>query len=495
MSFRLSVRAVAVAIAAIGFAHPLLAQASSNHRLASGVRMRPNRVKYSDAGSKPATGRSGSASLESRALVAKDGTTLIEASTGSLDGGTSPGVIRKMQMKVLSADGKPLSVQNFNAGSANGYWSTSFRGLGRNQKIQLQASVGGIDGQRTDVVTVDVRVERRPDIALDGLTVPAKALAGARVNVVAVVAEKNGDVGARTTCMLSLDGALIDQARGIWVDAGQSVSCAFQTNVAAVGVHQLSVYTTGVSPADWDPTNNGASASIEIVSPESPLGYTASFLSKDYDYRTHQKASSEDGTYVDETTANGVRQERTLSLSSSISTDAFSFPVRVRSALSTAGSSVFDLTNDIALSPDASWPGADCGDLVLGKVYVSVCNNHFNGVTRSQVDLTSFDSRVTYFGSHFLQTDGTDGYVENSSSDNSMGRGAYAVGPDVSPLLELTDARGMKFAARPTITLVSSPIDERWTNCTQSFWNGVTTCYDGSNTGTTRTGAATGGPQ
>jgi hypothetical protein len=490
MSLRLSSRAVLIALAAVASTQPLLAQGASAHGLAAGVILHPNRLKYSDAGAKPATGRSGTASLESRVLVAKDGSALLEATTGSLDAGTAPGSIKKMQVKLLAADGKVQSVQNFNAGSPTGYWSTTLQGLGHKDKLQLQANVVAIDGRRTDVVTVMAPVELRPDISLDALTAPSRAMAGARINVVAIVSEKNGDVGARTTCMFSVDGSLVDQAGGIWVDAGQTVSCAFQTTIAAVGTHQLSVYTTGVSPADWDQSNNGASAPIQIVSAESPMGYTAKFDASDATYQTHSKQSSADGTYIDESTTNGTRQSRALNLTASTTGNAFSFPVSVRTALSTGGSSVFDLTNDIGTSSAQSWAGADCGDLLLGKLYISVCNNHYSLVASSQVVLSSYDGRVTYFGSHFYQADGIDAYVTNGSSDSQTGLGAYTVGTDVQTIVELKDARGALFAARPLIALVSTPIHDQWSSCIVNPWTTVTTCSDGLTQGTTKSGSA-----
>ena len=126
--------------------------------------------------------------------------------------------------------------------------------LGENTVIQLQANISGIDGNRTDVVTDTVLVKRLPDVAVDGVAAPAKALAGFPVNVVATVSERNGDVGARADCMLQIDGQLADQARAIWIDAGHTVSCAFRTKVAAVGSHQVRVYVTGISPTDYDTT-------------------------------------------------------------------------------------------------------------------------------------------------------------------------------------------------------------------------------------------------
>src|SRR5918994_1013185 len=59
----------------------------------------PNARRYKDTGMKPATGRSGSASLAARALLGKDGTTTIEMSTGQLDtDAATPGSINKAQL-------------------------------------------------------------------------------------------------------------------------------------------------------------------------------------------------------------------------------------------------------------------------------------------------------------------------------------------------------------------------------------------------------------
>jgi hypothetical protein len=231
MNIRMSATAALAALLAIGSTQSLAAQ-----RAARGPNFHKNSVKYSDAGAKPVTGRSGSASLEARALLSADGSVQIDASTGNLDAVAAPGEIRKIQTKVLSPSGKATLTQNFN-GNGTGRWSTTLAKVGAGSQIQLQANIGGIDGRRTDVVTLTVPVKRLPDVAVDGVAAPSRAMAGMPMNIVATVSERNGDVGARASCMLSIDGQLNDQARGIWIAAGQSVSCAFQTQVATVGSH------------------------------------------------------------------------------------------------------------------------------------------------------------------------------------------------------------------------------------------------------------------
>jgi len=489
MTIRMSAKAALVALLAIGSAQTLTAQ-----RVARGPQFHRNSQKYSDAGATPVTGRSGSASLEARALLDKDGTALIEATTGHLDAGTGPGQIRKVQMKILSPSGKS-STQNF-GGSANGNWSTSIARLGSGASVQLQANIGGIDGNRTDVVTVTVPVKRRPDVEVDGVTAPARALAGMPLNVVATVSERNGDMGARANCMLSIDGALADQARGIWIAAGQTVSCAFQARLNAVGAHKVTVYITGVSPTDWDGNSSGSSAStsVMVVSPEAALSYSASFQAQDLETYSHAKNSSTDGSFVDEQKTSGTNQSRQLSMTAWTTANTFAFPVRVRSALIADGASVFDYSNDIALQPSESSPTEDCGVLIDGGYYLSVCNVRW-GTPRSEVILSSLDGRVTYFGSRMYTFDGEDGYVENPPVDTRIGLGAYAVTSSVQPIIELRDATGLTFAARPTMSLQSSPVNDSWNGCFLNQYNQINYCSDGWTKGTMRTGSANDGSQ
>src|SRR5919202_696334 len=69
----------------------------------------PNGRRYMERGLKPATGRSGSASLTARALLGKDGATTVEMTTGGLDGGGErPGSINKSQLKPLDENGEAL---------------------------------------------------------------------------------------------------------------------------------------------------------------------------------------------------------------------------------------------------------------------------------------------------------------------------------------------------------------------------------------------------
>ena len=229
-----------------------------------------NSVKYRDAGMKPATGRSGSATISARALYGSDGRATLEVTTGSFESAAAaPGNIDKVQVKLLENNkiGRQVFARNYNGLTGGGTWSQSLP-AGPGRTLQVVANVSGIDANRTDVVVVRERVKRRPDLVADQIDAPAKAAPGVPVTVAAVVRELNGDVGARANCVLYVDKVAVDRANGIWVEAGRSVTCAFSHRFAEAGTKALRVEVEGVSPSDWDAANNAVSGSIVIQAPD-----------------------------------------------------------------------------------------------------------------------------------------------------------------------------------------------------------------------------------
>ena len=274
-----------------------LNRAATFRMIAAGGGGISNAKKYHDTGMHPATGRSGSATLEARALLDKDGNTFVEATTGSLEAGTHSGTIAKSQLKYGAV------TRNFNGLSNTGYWSTTVAGLAAHQGVQVQANVRGIDPRRTDVVTVSTTIGKRPDIAVPSVSAPHSAPPNTPVTISGVVQELNGDVGARADCVLSVDGTNVDQASGIWIDAAGTVSCMFSYAFVTTGSHTVSVTATNVIPGDWDTANNSASASIDITSPGGSI--TSGYLQvQDYhfSYDYFNRYSNSSGESSDNTT-------------------------------------------------------------------------------------------------------------------------------------------------------------------------------------------------
>ena len=134
----------------------------------------PNSQRYKD--SMPATSnRSGAATLTGRALVDKNGRTLIELTTLSAfdTNQTPPGKISKVQIKGIKANGV-VSYGNYKEQETGGYWSLAVTDFTPAQKLQIQANIRDIDPTRTDVVTIEVIVARLPDVAVSSLDLPTE---------------------------------------------------------------------------------------------------------------------------------------------------------------------------------------------------------------------------------------------------------------------------------------------------------------------------------
>src|SRR5918996_1039583 len=190
-----------------------------NANAAAPSRLKRASQRYRDSGVKPASSSDGGTVVQGRALLGADGTTLVELTTGRLDqAGTPPGNIEKGQFKHVDTSGKSVYTLNFNDLSGGGAWSHTFTGFPRRARLQVQASVSGIEANRTGVVTVPLTVALRPDLVAKNLAMPAAAAPGVPTVITATVAETNGDAGATADCRLYVNDTLADEAPAIWVD-------------------------------------------------------------------------------------------------------------------------------------------------------------------------------------------------------------------------------------------------------------------------------------
>lgn len=139
--------------------------------------------------------------------------------------------------------------------------------MSRGVSIQVQTNIRGIDPTRTDVVTVSTPALLRPDVKVNSVSGPGQAPPNSAVSLLAEVAEGNGDVGARADCVLSIDGTAVSSTPGIWVDAADTVTCAFSHAFSKPGTYTVAVSARNVTPGDWDASNNQAQTSITILEP------------------------------------------------------------------------------------------------------------------------------------------------------------------------------------------------------------------------------------
>jgi hypothetical protein len=431
----------------------------------------------------PATGRSGSASLTARALLNKDGKTDIELTTGALDSTqTPPGNIKKAQLKPLNEDGNALYARNYNGLSGGGYFATQVSDLHRLQQVQAQANIDGIDGRRTSVVTVVETVKKRPDLSVSDLS-PSTGLLGTPVNILVVVKELNGDVGAVADCVLSADGQEIDRAHGIFVDAGGVVTVAFTHVFTTAGLKQIKVELANIKPGDWDAANNSVTGTLNIVQPNDTLNYQASIYDEESTYTSqtsHQDGSNDpNGGYL----SSSSNETSTQFASQTAQFDGYarhysSFPYHVTVNESSGDASL--LAADLDVPSDTSF-NLDFGSFTYAvstgfaadptqnvRVYVSNILISFGGgdsFVETDISYQRDAGSVTYqssgYAKYWYLSSGVrhdvDDYTYNSTGGGGSGT-RLAVGAQYTIFVSLTsgDTPAQVFSASPTMDVVAS---------------------------------------
>jgi len=371
----------------------------------------PNSRKYRDLGFQPASASVGSATISIRALLGRSGTTDVEVTTGTFDGGTASGTLSSVQVKGYDANGVQLftSAKNGLSGSTASF---PYSNLTRGSRVEVRANVRDVSGSKTEVVTATDVVHMRPDLVALRVEGPANALIGWPVNLTAFVMERNGDVGARASCVLYVDGTAVDRADGIWVDAGRVVSCAMSHSFSTAGTHALEVRAENVRPGDYDDANNRATASIQIVQPREFAVFSLQaqsivenswtrYISKLTTFQgieeTWDQTFSEQGPH--QFASIGALIDRTLT-----------FPVTMHGVMATNGATVNVLDQTLATSQPAYWYptewGASCGTAFGPSTNLYICtfnSGYLAGHTTIQYDWWGADvqyhstSYVTYW--------------------------------------------------------------------------------------------------
>lgn len=408
----------------------------------------PSRIKYRDAGAKPSTGRSGSSTLTVNALQGKDGATELRVNAGTLDAGQPAPAIARVQVKQFTTGGEVIRTLNHNdapGGSAAAY---TYPGLARGAKLQVQANVR--EPRRTAVVTVDGIIRLRPDLRV-ALQAPEEVTAGTPVNLLATVTEGNGDVGARADCVLYVDGAEADRARGIWVDAGDAVTCAFTHTFADAGTPQLRVEVADVEPGDFDPANNAATRTLRVVQPgPGPSDFSYFALAEDLlmeevqTYRFHLETVSPAQLLADSTTYLTTSRIRNAMFNGWMPRGVTLPLTRVELLQQSGGATVHAATyTDVAGHEYQPVASPDCVSRWSGRGMI------FYLCTTMEYQHTSFQylhyaTEVTYAGrSHlhiwYLETGEHYFYNNEWTSGYTDGEPLFEMGPDYTFSVKITD--------------------------------------------------------
>jgi hypothetical protein len=267
-----------------------------------------NSVKYSDKGHKAATQKGTYFQISAIALLDKQGVTHLAVTTGTFeDPASNIGVISKVQVRAVGPDGKTILNRNETGLTGGPRFNKDYTGLARNTKVDLTVTVRDAGGAKVDQFAVSTLVKLLPDLAVSSIDVPDEAMINTPVNIATTITERNGDLGARTDCVLVVDGIETDRAAGIWVDVGNAVSCAFTHTFTQTEEHQIKVKALNVLPIDYNYENNEASTHNHISAPPSQLqlAYNAR-ASQDIDDVTMHTSSfytSADGSVHSEATS------------------------------------------------------------------------------------------------------------------------------------------------------------------------------------------------
>ena len=431
-----------------------------------------NSVKYQDAGSHPTTGHAGSASIMSRALLAKDGSTLVESTTGALDAGSPPGSISKVQAKLVH--GTSESTNNYNGLSAGGYWAQTYTALGHHDLVDLHTNVRGIDGNRTDVVFTEDTIKLRPDLKASDLAAPQRAYVNTIVNIEATITEINHEVGARASCVLSVDGSPVDHAEAIWVDAGDAVTCAFLHVFPTVGTKAITVSATDVVPGDWDTGNNSAGGSIEIVTPEIRLSWSMVFSG----WSGNQTARFDD-VYGGREYYNYTTQDRSLRVSGNVRDATHFGPGMTFTAVLTSDATTIGTARAGVSSSSPSY-GYDCrfGRDGATNTNFSACHYPWG---QTVVVASNYSTHTVYYGYNYQWWGGY-----SYSEDFTRGFGPYVVGSTIGFDVTATDGNGTAWRAQASTPISALAVNYSYTYL-GSYYSSASSAngteYRGSNRG------------
>ena len=408
----------------------------------------PNREKYRDSGFQPATGRSGSAVVSTRALLDKSGTTAVEVTTGTFDEGSAPGTLAKVQVKAFSPSGEDVFTDNHNGLSGGGTASFSYATLPHGTPLQVQSVVDGVD-PRADVVTLATAVHFAPDLVASRLDAPANAPVGVAVNLQGYILERNGDVGARADCVLYVDGVAADRASGIWIDAGGLVACAMTHVFTEARTYSLELRVESVRPRDFDGDNNSASAAITAVAPSgfSTYSFQAWAVTDSAWWHNVSTLTTWDGTV--ETwdqiyTREGPSQFASISGLISRALD-YTQPITLRGEMSTNGATVNTVDDTYPSLPFVDWQEGYCDSrynfATRGITYICVyTQGRLAGYTYVQYDWSGAD--VHYRSNSYVYYWDPSGQLHETwySSDFMDSAPMVTLGPDFSGRLSVQGA-------------------------------------------------------
>ncbi len=434
--------------------------------------LRGNGERYKNDAAPVRNGKSGGAQVMARALQDKLGTTVLELTTGDLNSdAAAPGNISKVKIRIANSKGVEQFVQNYNGLSSGGSLAFSFEGLALGETLEISAHVQGVT-KGTDVVTFNEVIRKRPDLWVPLLSAPQETTVETPVNIVATVQEKNHEIGEKADCILAVDDVEVDRARGVWVDAGGTVSCAFTHSFDKTGSRKVKVSVGNSTPGDYDELNNSTTMTVQAYArPTAQMQFSANVSDYKYDFgsRIDGTFRSVSGTgnsdWTTTTTASGWIQHAYFQ---AFIPAKVTFPLRNLSVSQYSGGNTFTSKSYDSLAADTNAGGRQCV-LRFDKVaytYLYVCTSVVSGGTTS-ITYVKHAGDVTYFSTTHQRTWNQDSsgnqtdvapWTWNTTTTPSVLGEKMAIGSSYSFSVKLIDG-DVLYQANPTLSFV--PMDQQ----------------------------------
>lgn len=204
--------------------------------------------------------------LALRALTGPQGADLT-VRAGAATGCAPADVLKKVQVKVYAADGKLAEV--FNLVDVPSSDAIALGTVERGRRIEADALVQ--NGDRTHVSRGEAITRLRPDLVVADVDVPPQTLTTRPVDVVAEIAERNGETAADAVVKLTFGDTVLETA--VHVPAGGSTGVSFAgVALTTATPTELTLTIVSAAPAETNAANNNASASVDVSEHELELG-------------------------------------------------------------------------------------------------------------------------------------------------------------------------------------------------------------------------------
>src|SRR4051812_2747581 len=179
-------------------------------------------------------------------------------------------VVDQLRVKTFRPDDRLATARDlYGLAVQDGGLAVPLDRVARGRRIEVRATVRTGLPERTYVVRGDTTSLLRPDLVVASVHAPRQTLTTRPVDVVAEIAEQDGDTSA--TAEVSLVGAIGPLAAPVevTVPSGGHVAVTFRgVALTTAAANELRVLVTDTAPGEGDATNDDLSTTVEVTKNE-----------------------------------------------------------------------------------------------------------------------------------------------------------------------------------------------------------------------------------